>query len=114
VINLLDEWSTDAVKLLARALLRRAPSAAAVFLHPWGVLVVFYLDVGGEPVAQEVEQMYAQHDLAALKTGRIVLHLACQLDVFSAVRKESRIVCSGHHRLFGFEVVARISNKIPQ
>jgi len=43
-------------------------SVCAAFLQPWGVLLVFMLDVVCQPVTQKIQQLHVQPSFAALET----------------------------------------------
>ena len=52
-----------------------AGSMYPVLVKPLAIFVILFLDVVGEPVAEEVNQMKVERDLSAFEARRVVLDL---------------------------------------
>ena len=84
----------------------------AAGLHSGAVVLVGLLDVVGEPISQKMHQVKIESDFAAMVAEDVALDLAGQVAVPKLVRRKSGVVCSGHHGLFGCEVIPGVIEQI--
>jgi hypothetical protein len=83
-----------------------------VVAEPRAVLLVFLLNVSGEPIAQEVEQINTQHGIAALEAGSECIDLFDEFLMLGAVRSQAGKSSIRHQCLFRCEMAARVIRQV--